>query len=58
MTTTLTIRPMQKEDNEEATYIMASAFGRKMPAMGKFSEAEIAEFLSAGGVFDENVLMS
>ncbi len=56
MTTTLTIRPMQKEDNEEATYIMASAFGRKMPAMGKFSEAEIAEFLSAGGVFDENVL--
>ncbi len=50
------MRPMTEQDNEEATTIMACAFGGKMPAMGRFSNEEIADFMRAGGIFDKKVL--
>lgn len=56
MTTDITIRPMIKEDGPRATIIMAWAFASKMPAMKKFSEEAVADFLHAGGLFDERNL--
>lgn len=55
MSTKVLIRPMVKEDQPPATYIMACAFGQKMPAMSGSTNEVIADFLRAGGVFDETI---
>ena len=56
MRPSVTIRPMTNLDHQQATRIMAAAFGSKMPAMASLSNEAIAEFLSAASIFDEEVL--
>jgi len=50
------IRLMEESDFEDGSFLMSYAFKGKLPALKKFDEKDVADFMLAGGLFQKESL--